>query len=65
MAHENVHPGTKEHHEYSREEGYKAAEYTAREYPKAITLADGSTREVQNAEEEARFAPKKWNRATE
>lgn len=58
MAHENAHPGTKEHHEYSREEGYKPAAYTPQEYPKAIILADGSTRDVQNAEEEARFTPK-------
>jgi hypothetical protein len=58
MAHENTHPGdSKGHHTYT-EEGYKAAEYTPQEYPKALILADGKERIVHSAEEEAEFTPK-------
>lgn len=49
--HANEHPGTKDHHEYSREEGYKPADYEHQEYPKHIVV-NGETVTVNSAEEE-------------
>ena len=54
MRPSNEHPGTKEHHSYSREEGYKPAEYQHAEYPKQVGTAEhGEPILAHNPEEEA------------
>lgn len=59
MRPSNPHPGTFEHHEYSREEGYKTVEggYVHAEYPKVVGYeADGVTAIIaKDAEDEARL----------
>lgn len=60
MAHENLHPGTKEHHEYTREDGYQPAELAHNEFPKMLYRGDGETAQrlevtVNSAEEETKF----------
>lgn len=52
--HANQHPGTQEHHTYSRKEGYQAAEYSPLEYPKVVGYEkDGVTPITANTPEEA------------
>lgn len=67
MTTENLHPGTKDHHEYSREKGYERAEYEHSEYPKVVGYEkDGVTAiHAQNAEDEARLCPKEEATAEE
>lgn len=41
-----------QHHEYSREEGYKPAEYEHQEYPKVVGKDDDGNEVIANNEEE-------------